>query len=250
LGEPGVSLASPYLAVRVDLALQEASAQLGLHRRYFDLREIGRARTEQLPLGPYREQGLLFIHVPKCGGSSIEAEIGTFHGHRSATYFAHADQELFRALWKVALVRNPFDRLVSGFHYLKNHTNAPRDQRWAREVLGPIPDFFSFLRALESRRFRIRVLCWLHFLPQWFFLCDWNGRVLVDHVGHLDRFDAFSTAIGARIDRQIVGRREKASQHDDCQKYYTERTAAIVRNMYRRDFEIFGYPEDPGAERG
>lgn len=245
-----MSLVSPYTAVRADLALQGASVRLALHKRYFDARETFRAKLERLPLDPYREQGLLFIHVPKCGGSSIEAGIGTFHGHRSAPYFAHADRALFERLWKVALVRNPFDRLVSGFHYLKNHTNAPRDRQWARETLGGIPDFPAFLGALESRGFRRRVLCWLHFVPQWFFLCDAEGRLLVDHLGRLERFDAFAEAVGERVGRQIVGIREKPSQRGDYRGYFDARTAGIVRNMYRRDFEIFGYPEDPGAERG
>jgi hypothetical protein len=226
--------------------LQGAAARLGLKRHYFDLREAMRARTERMSLSRYRQQGFLFVHVPKCGGSSVEAQIGTFHGHRSAAYFTKADPALFDSVWKAALVRNPFDRLVSGFHYLKNHTTAPRDQEWARRTLRGIDDFSGFLRALEDAAFRTRVLCWLHFLPQWFYVCDRDGRILVDHVGRLEAFDAFAEEVEARVGTRIGGVREKVSKRGDYRDYFDERTAGIVQGMYARDFEIFGYPTEPG----
>jgi hypothetical protein len=229
-------------AVRADLALQGLSARAGLHRRYFDAREWLRARTERRDLAPYRTQGVLFIHVPKCGGSSIEAQIGIFHGHRSATYFRYADPALFARLHKAALVRNPYDRLVSGFHYLKNHTTSARDQAWARATLGGIGDFAAFLGALEDPRFRTRVLHWLHFLPQWYFLCDRDGRLLVDELGRLEAFDAFAASLGRRLGLPLsAGVREKASNRGAYRAYYTPRGAALVREMYARDFEILSY---------
>lgn len=242
MGRPWVR---EFAAVRADLALQSLSAGAGLHRSYFDTREWLRARRERLPLERYREQGLLFIHVPKCGGSSVEAQIGTFHGHRTATYFLYADPELFARLHKAALVRNPYDRLVSGFHYLKNHARALRDRAWTAAMLDGIDDFSAFLVALEAADFRARVLHWLHFVPQWYFICDPKGRLLVDEVGRLEDFDAFAASLGRRLGQPVSSEvRAKPSRRGSYRDYFTPRGAALVREMYARDFEILGYRDD------
>lgn len=237
-----------FAAVRADLLLQAGSARLGLKRPYFDLRERLRARVERPDLTPYLRQGLLFIHVPKCGGSTVEAGIGTFHGHRSATYFAAADRAAFARVWKAALVRNPFDRLASGFHYLKGHTTAPRDQAWAREMLAGIDDFPAFLRALRNRRYRARLLCWLHFLPQWYYLCNRKGEILVDHVGRLESFDAFAATVGTKLGLTLGGERKKATGSGSrFRAAFDDETSALVRDMYAEDFAVFGYSPDPAA---
>ena len=229
-------------AARVDEFLQSVVRGVGLHRRYFDLRESLRAKFDRLPLEPYREQGLLFIHVPKCGGSSIERQIGRSHGHRSATYFRTADPELFGEVHKAALVRNPYDRLVSGFHYLKNHTQSQRDRAWAARTLTGIDDFGAFLAALEAPDFRNRVLHWLHFLPQWYYLCDGRGRLLVDEVGRLEAFDDFAVSIGRRLGLPVTGEVQvRKSNRGAYSAYYDPRSARLVREMYAEDFEIFAY---------
>ena len=239
-----------YTLARADLQLQDVADRFGLQKRYFDLREQLRARLDRLPLDPYRDQGVLFIHVPKCGGSSIEQQLGVLHGHRSAVYFRHADPELFARLYKVALVRNPYDRLVSGFHWMKNHTRGKRDRAWTRDTLAGIDDFEAFAEALGNRAFRQHILRWVHFVPQWYYLCDPKGRILVDHVGRLENFETFAGTLGDRIGRTIANTRVRKSERGDYQSYYTEDSAAIVRDMYRRDFDLFGYsPDDLGRGR-
>jgi hypothetical protein len=231
-------------AAKADILLQRAARRLGQHRRYFDAREVARARLERLDLARNRALGLLFVHVPKCGGSSVETQLGVFHGHRSAVYFRAADPGLFAAAWKFSIVRNPYDRLVSGFHYLKHHTRSERDRAWADAVLGPCPDFAAFAARLAEPGFRGRVLAWLHFQPQWYYLCDARGRLLVDEVARLEALDAFAARFNAAghavtLDTRV---RERPSARAAWQDYYDAATAATVADLYARDFGIFGYP--------
>ncbi len=231
-------------AAKADILLQRAARRLGLHRRYFDAREVARTRLERLDLERNRALGLLFVHVPKCGGSSVEAQLGVFHGHRSAVYFRAADPGLFAAAWKFSIVRNPYDRLVSAFHYLKHHTRSERDRAWADAVLGPCPDFAAFAARLAEPGFRGRVLAWLHFQPQWYYLCDARGRLLVDEVARLEALDAFAARFNAAghavtLDTRV---RERPSARAAWQDYYDAATAATVADLYARDFAIFGYP--------
>ena len=235
-----------FVAAQADILLQRASKALRLHRAYFDTREYMRARAERIDLARNAELGLLFVHVPKGGGSSIEDQLGVHHGHRSALYFRTADPALFARAHTFSIVRNPYDRLVSAFHYLKSHTRSPRDQAWARATLGACPDFAAFAAALAEPGFRDRVLAWLHFQPQWYYLCDRRGRLLVDEVGRLEALDAFAAAFNAAGHpvRLETGVRRRPSERDPWASYYDDATAATVAAMYARDFEIFGYPTD------
>lgn len=231
-------------AAKADILLQRAARGLGLHRRYFDAREIARARLERLDLGRNRDLGLLFVHVPKCGGSSVEDQLGVHHGHRSAVYFRAADPGLFARAWTFSIVRNPYDRLVSAFHYLKGHTFSERDRAWAAGTLGDCPDFAAFLERLAEPGFRDRVLAWLHFQPQWYYLCDAKGRLLVDEAARLEALDDFFARFNA-AGRGVTldpGVRRRPSERAAWPDYYDATTAARVAAIYARDFEIFGYP--------
>ena len=197
-----------HAASKVDLVLQRVARGVGLHRAYYDTREIARARVERLDIEKNWKLGLLFIHVPKCGGTSIEAQMGFTHDHRSAVYFRTADPAFFAKAWKFSIARNPYDRLVSAFHHFKRLDRPRQDplskgqkrsrtQIWSVEVLGSCPDFATFVDRLADTAFRERMLAWVHFQPQWYFLCDRSGRVLVDEVAHLESLDAFTERFNA-----------------------------------------------------
>jgi hypothetical protein len=244
-GETAMRRFEPQIAAaKADILLQRAARGLGLHRGYFDARELARARLERLDLARNRALGLLFVHVPKCGGSSVEAQLGVEHGHRSAVYFRAADPGFFARAWKFSIVRNPYDRLVSAFHYLKHHTRSERDRAWADEALGSTPDFAAFAARLADPGFRDRVLAWLHFQPQWYYLCDGRGRLMVDEVARLEALDAFASRFnaaghGVTLDPAVRARPSERAAWPD---YYDAATAAVVADLYARDFAIFGYP--------
>ena len=145
-------------------------------------------------------------------------------------------------------MRNPYDRLVSAFHYLKNHTRSERDRAWAAGALGEAADFAGFVRRLAEPGFSDRVLAWLHFQPQWYYLCDREGRLLVDEVARLEALDGFAARFnaaghGVTLD---AGVRARPSERAAWQAYYDAETAARVAAIYARDFAILGYPTSLG----
>ena len=237
-------------AAKADILLQRAARRLGLHRRYFDAREVARARIERLDLGRNRALGLLFVHVPKCGGSSVEAQLGVYHGHRSAVYFRAADPGLFAAAWKFSIVRNPYDRLVSAFHYLKNHTRSERDRAWAAEVLGAaVPTSPPSRRASPSRASATGCSPGCTSSRSGTISATARGRLLVDEVARLEALDAFAARFNAAghavtLDTRV---RSAPSARAAWQDYYDAATAATVAAIYARDFAIFGYPT--GSDR-
>ena len=78
------------------------------------------------------DSGILFIHVPKTGGISVKralyGDINRGHGHvRAITYRTKLGKNTFNNLFKLAVVRNTWDRLVSAYHYLSQGGRNPRD---------------------------------------------------------------------------------------------------------------------------
>jgi len=77
----------------------------------------------------------IFVHVPKTGGQSISRALGgkTKGISTHDPFFAHKRDNLF----SFGLVRNPWDRMVSLYHYLcqKNFKNSDRfDQKHVRSI--------------------------------------------------------------------------------------------------------------------
>ena len=245
-----------YAAAKADILLQRGARGVGLHRAYYDTREIARARVERLDLERIGSSGS--VHPRSEVRRVIDRGAdGRLPYASSAVYFRTADPAFFAKAWKFSIARNPYDRLVSAFHYLKRLNRGrddlsskgqkrSRDQAWAAEVLGPYPDFATFVDRLADAGFREQVLAWLHFQPQWYFLCDRSGRLLVDEVAHLESLDAFTERFnaaghGLTLDAGVHKRR---SERAAWPTYYDAESAARVAGMYARDFEILGYPTD------
>ncbi len=78
------------------------------------------------------ETGVIFIHVPKAAGSSIKTEIygKPQFGHRRIAEFYAYDRARTAAFFKFAFVRNPWDRMLSAFTYLRQDKgNSGRDRQ-------------------------------------------------------------------------------------------------------------------------
>lgn len=228
-------------AALMDARLQGQARMLGLQRAYFDAREFARARRERLDLSINRETGALFVHVPKCAGTSIIRQRPIAHGHRSAQFFRWRDPDLFAACYSFGFVRNPFDRLVSAFHYLRSDKTSVRDGEFGRRAVGGYAGFAEFLDALAAGHVRRRVLGWVHFLPQSYYLCDRRGRVLVSHVGRTETLADDIDRINAATGLGLVNARERVVPRADWRSYYTPATARRAAALYAEDFEIFGY---------
>ncbi|MCB2127518.1 MAG: sulfotransferase family 2 domain-containing protein [Rhodobacteraceae bacterium] len=230
----------------LDSRLQGAARAVGLQRAYFDLREYARARLiDNVDLAENRKHRAIFVHVPKCAGTAIATQLPIAHGHRSAEFLRWKDPVLFDACFTFGFVRNPYDRFVSAFHYLRSDKTSARDAAWGRQFLGQYADFRDFAQAMLSPVRRGPVLGWLHFLPQTYFLCDRQNRVLVDFVGRQESFSEDLATVNERSGLALANQRARTVARDDYRSYYSAETAHLVERIYADDFALFGYSKDP-----
>ncbi|MCP4741239.1 MAG: sulfotransferase family protein [Actinomycetales bacterium] len=194
-------------------------------------------------------QGTIFVHVPKCGGSAIsESLFGTTKiGHLSLRqYRVMYGARHFNRLFRFAFVRNPWDRLVSAFHYLQGGGRNEYDARWFDRNLSGFEDFATFVREWIPGR-DLGKTYW-HLVPQKDFLCVEEGRIDLDFVGRLEAVEDDLARLVKLADLNPVGplaRVNTSKRRRDWRSYYDDETAAIVETAYAADIRLLGYAFDP-----
>jgi hypothetical protein len=190
--------------------------------------------------GGFDRHDCIFVHIPKTGGVSIVQSLfgSSVGGHRTAMdYRVIFGPKAFADYFKFAFVRHPADRLMSAFWFLKNGGMHEEDTAWARANLEPydtVEDFVSGWLTPES------AAGWRHFRPQCDFVCDQDGRLLLDFVGRFERIRSDFAVVADRLgieatlghSNSSVGRRRDSLSPTGL---------AVVEQVYRRDYEMFGY---------
>ena len=150
-------------------------------------------------------------------------------------------REVFDRSFKFTFVRNPWDRLVSAFFFLKK-SDLERNRRFARRNLSTYNDFDSFVRQWVTRK---SVWRFTHFLPQHHFICI-DQRLGVDFVGFYENLAEDFAIVAKKIGRPTalceenrLGGREK-----DYRQYYNDETRNIVAEAYAEDIALLGYSFD------
>ncbi len=115
------------------------------------------------------QRKIIFVHIPKCGGTSIDhSEIfeGGIrrNGHPSLARFKEILGPRFTEFRLLTLVRNPWDRLASAFHFASVNAGSFKnnDSKIAMELLDEFKnDLPTFLTAFCERPRRFTKILWL-----------------------------------------------------------------------------------------
>lgn len=186
---------------------------------------------------------MIFVHIPKNAGISIEEAL--FHkkvGHKSIKQFQAHDAKRFEEYWKFTIVRNPYDRLVSAFHFLKKGGRNSDDANWAEKNLKGVNDFKKFIETLEDKSFMENIITWQHFIPQFKYLIDFSGKLHVDYIGKMEILESDFEEICDKLKISNVSLEHKnKSDRKHWTEYYDESMKKIVHGIYFKDFELLGY---------
>ena len=112
---------------------------------------------EDLSLIPlFSETGYCFIHIPKNGGSSVEKIIYKNHliKHRKWHEFYAMSPTQYEKWIKFCVIRNPIDRFLSSYDYLKNAGRNPVDAEIGRRFVKPTKDVNEFIHKFSYAPYR------------------------------------------------------------------------------------------------
>lgn len=145
--------------------------------------------------------------------------------------------ELWRRMRKIAFVRDPFGRAVSGYRYTCKSTDFGRE---IREM--------GFRRFLESDHVSGRRLGTMR--PQISFL-DCPGELdflgyLEDFPAELNRLEAF-LGIGHGALTELGSPKANATSEEDAPVDLGEGEKQLIREIYAEDFAAFGYAPQDGT---
>lgn len=202
----------------------------------------------------------IFVHIAKNGGGSVRTLLSPYHAGamgprtwltdmmadlpfrqdpRNVRFRPHPNArwarrkfgaEMFDAAFSFAFVRNPWDRAVSRYEFVRQHAKHGQHRRFQS---------MSFDRFITDEWFRNLLVS----RSQLSEVADRNGKILVKKIYRFEAMDEAITDICARIGiaRPDILPRENKSVRKSYQSYFTPRTKARFDRIYRQDIERFEY---------
>jgi len=164
-----------------------------------------------------------FVHVPKTGGTTIKNIFETIttciipEWHMSCSEFHQfLTPKEFKSYFKFAFIRNPWDRVVSVYHFKK--------------YIKTIPSKVSFKQWVESNPLDWDVRSQLNFLKG------------VDFIGKYEKFEEDLKKIGKILNINLPQIPHlNQSPHEHYYKYYDKKTIKIVEEWNQEDIMYFKY---------
>lgn len=206
----------------------------------------------------------IFIHIPKCAGVSIEyaltnrlynevdreREILKQHATAAQVKKYYCSDDDWNNYFKFAIIRNPFDRLLSAFNYLlviglihdgykEKYISNWQNRKTINYIL-----FKSFILKGKSsiyekimNRYKYG---YNHIKPITEYLFN-DGKLMVDFIGRFENLQNDWDVICERIGTKINLPRMNVFTHKNYKECYDEEMIEIVKNRYKNDLELFGY---------
>lgn len=194
----------------------------------------------------WRRAGAIFVHIPKNGGTSINVALyGRFMGHLTAAEIRRWAPRTFAALPSFAVTRNPWDRCLSAWRYVRAGQGAGRGPPVPvdRPERYRLPELATFERFVEE---------WLPsqelsqldqvFHPQLPYIADSEGRVLVSFLGRIEDIGEVAAFLARSVGgAPRIGHVNRTGEPGHYREWYTPRMRDIVACVYADDVERLGY---------
>lgn len=209
------------------------------HKRYQKRRRP--AVDSDYSYAPFDQRQAIFVHIPKCAGVSIcRALFGNLAGgHKPFSHYCEVFEP--RALmhyFKFTIVRNPWDRVLSAYSFLKKGGMDAADREWSATELAGYDSFEQFVEQWLTRD-----NCWRgeHFYPQTYFINSGRYPVSLDYIGRFETLTDDFPIIAERMACDVTLERLNDSGRRDYRDYYSPRTRDIVASVYAEDIRRLDY---------
>jgi len=173
----------------------------------------------------------IFIHIPRTGGSSIEAQFNYSDErvkHASLKDLLNKTNEKY---FKFTFIRNPWDIIISKYFC---HYHSKINAHSGKSLLFFLTHYTPASNESGNSFF------------------DYFDPEELDFIGRYENREGdlkiISKRIGFTIDPLFSSRKKemqkKYSKKSSYTEYYDEETKAIVAKMYKKEIEYFGYTFD------
>src|SRR5476649_167826 len=159
------------------------------------------------------EHRCIFVHIPKTAGNSINRVFGVgWEDHKDLQrYSEEVPRDQFESYFKFAIVRNPWDRLLSDYNYQLKKSRAPSSKLFVFAADGSKRNFAEWVEAALATPDRYEAGDWggsvSPHINRWTPQIDWisvDGQPRTDFVARLERLPEDFRAICHRLDLPAV----------------------------------------------
>ncbi len=199
------------------------------------------------------QKNAVFIWIPKTAGTSLFSlldapKLKTMHrvkyrfANQGIVTFGHIDysrlvkhkyvsKKYDESAFKFAFSRNPYDRAVSLYLYLKRGQRISHDET-----------FLSFTRRLKANEYEKIGLYNINNLSQCNPQVRWIENVQMDFLGKYENLDADFKIVLERLGLpQASLPKLNSGNCSPYQNFYCDETRQRVEEAYQEDFQCFGY---------
>ncbi|MEM9788155.1 MAG: sulfotransferase family 2 domain-containing protein [Pseudomonadota bacterium] len=209
-----------------------------------------------------RGRGYIFVHIPKTGGTALTLALeeramaddilvgdtpkakrrkGRLQALRPAgrlwkhSRLADIDGIVapseFKDLMVFTLVRNPWDRVVSYYHWLRTQSFRHPAVGLAKQI-----DFSAFLNHPDTQK------SFAHDLAD-DYVTDADGRVRCDHFVRIEQFARDIAPVEAHLGFSLapLARANESKRPADYRSAYSDADAALIGRIWSADIARFGY---------
>lgn len=208
-----------------------------------------------------QKQGFWFVDVPRTSSTSLRVELhekfGPINGlvnlprtaealtempvpgHSTAALMAEkVGPDIWSRILTFSIVRNPWDRILSLYHYRKIAGNLP--EPWGfEEYVQRLEHADQTTPGFTHHAFRLGAVDYLK---------GQDGEILVNKVLRFEDRAAGLREIGKRLGTSELGSAwfHKATPAQlDRHNAYSEKTKAIIAKLYAEDIKLFDYSFAP-----
>ncbi|MDC3050660.1 sulfotransferase family protein, partial [Flavobacteriales bacterium] len=146
-------------------------------------------------------------------------------------------EDTFNSLYKFCFVRNPYKRLFSAYTFLKEGGINNQDLEFSKSYLKEYINFNEFvLKGLERKE----IMNWVHFKPQYTFICDENDKVVMDFIGKVENLKTDFNTVCKHLN--IKSELQTLNKSKIIKNEFSEEIKTIIKLKYQKDFNLF-YPD-------
>jgi len=192
-------------------------------------------------------QKAIFIHIPKCGGTSVLKALGapvSGRCHAAWHEYSNTNNWYFTNYFKFSLLRHPLHRLESAYHYLaagSNQSKLGKDLLEYTLAMGRC--YEEFIETLDLHvAYQIPAL-----RPQWTFICDETQNIMVDYLGRIEDSKHTQEVLSNKLNFQIPDL--PTINQTEYQKYHGEYPESVME-LYARDFALCEFAKNCTKSEG
>jgi len=212
-----------------------------IRKARFAKRQLDKIHQKGSLLHSFYESKTIFIHIPKTAGISLVKSIFgdvTLEGHRSVSFYKQVFGNRYSDFFTFTIVRNPWDRLYSAYKFLEKGGINIHDKNAFDIHLSIYKDFEDFVMNGLNEKIMREII---HLIPQYEFVCDKNGKIIVDYVGRFESLQEDIAVLSKKINSEIVMDHHNQNTKKSYTEIYTEEMILKVKKIYWKDINTFEY---------